>query len=253
MSARVDVLRNLLAPIAMGEQGLIQKDTIRAVSAGAEENNDEVDVSTSTAATVPKVRDGGSNVVVAFGEKNADDADALELLLGHSVIAGDTTTSTRSDNGSPTTNAASGFVDGIAKHAAYCLDDSAGSSSYHQRATDIDRPRTTESKGIATRPNQTREGFGVHASTTALDRGHGLGGKATPLRVNSECGATARLFGGGQGSDSDDRGEIGLMRPYSARSKERYGGQKAGPRMDMDERPDKLEELEVRVSSCSLC
>lgn len=245
MSARVDVLQNLVAPIATGEQDPIQTDTSKAVSAEAEEKKcNGVSVSTSTAATAPRVKDGGGNVVVAVGE-NADGADALERLLGHSIIAGDTTSSTRSDNGSPSTNAVSGFVDGIARHGAHCPGVSAGSSSFHQRATD---------KGIAIRPNQTSEGFGAHDSTRALGRGHGHGGKPTPLSGNNEGGATARLFGEGQGSDSDDRGEIGLMRPsyYIARSEERCEGQKAGPRMAMEERPDELEELEVRVSNCLL-
>lgn len=243
-SARVDILQNLLAPTAMGEQDLMQQKTTQALSAGAEEKKcNGTDFSTSATTAVLEAIDSGGNVVVTCGE-STDDADALERLVGHSIIAGGTSSSTRSDNGSPTINAVSSFVDGIARPAINGPAVGVGSSSYRPKATETSLPQTTESQRTS-RPTQSREGFDVRASARALDCGHGPS-------VDNEGGATARMFNVGERRGNGDRGERGLMQPSSdsARSEGLCGGQKAGPRITMDERPDELEELEVRVVCC---
>lgn len=250
MSARVNVLQNLLAPTAMRQQDPMQETAIKGVSAGAEQyDRDGVHVSTLAVTAFPETVDGsGGNVVVADSD-NGDGADALERLLGHSIIAGRTTSGARSDNGSPNANPASSVVDVTARRAIHRPGVSVGSNICHQKATGIDRSRTKESNDSASQPTQSDEGFGVRASTRALGRRQGPGGKTTPLGVGNEGAGTARVFDGGEGSVSDDRDESGLIQPFSccARSEDRCEEQKARSRMAMDERPDDLEELEVRV------
>ncbi|CAN0237806.1 unnamed protein product, partial [Ectocarpus sp. 8 AP-2014] len=204
MSARVDVLQNLLAPGAMGgEERRPQTDSGK--------KRGKAQVSRTETEALPDGKGGGGD----NGSGVAGDADALEHLLVRSTISVDTGSSVRGDNGSPGTHCASSSFDAIARPANCSPDACVVSSSRddHRDEGGTDRHRTIATKEVIAVPTQV-----AHTHTdgrtglSALDGGHLPGGQATSLSLAEESGATAETSRKGirRGSigESDDREEI---------------------------------------------
>lgn len=226
MSARVDVLQNLLAPAETSEQDLTRPNVGIVASAAAKGSaSDEANVARTLAKSAPEEKGGvgAGGVAECYGI-----VDNAERLLGRS-----------SENGSQNTNAAGRFVDPIARHETAHPGLSNDGNDHQQQAEATERPRTPETKGADLRPTRTRPRSGVvDASTSALDRGPEIQG--APLGPTDEFDAMERI--------NFDNFK-GLSRPSSfsaSRNEERWDEQKAGPRPAIRARSDELEELEVR-------
>ncbi|CBN73816.1 conserved unknown protein [Ectocarpus siliculosus] len=204
MSARVDVLQNLLAPGAMsGEELRPQNDS------GKERGKTQVS-RTETEALPDGKGGGGDN-----GSGVAGDADALERLLVRSTINVDTGSSVRGDNGSPITSCASSSFDAIARPANCGPDACVISSSRddHRDEGGTDRHRTIATKEVSAVPTQVaRTHTDVRTDLSALDGGRFPGGQANSLSLAEESGATVETsrkgIRRGNIGESDDREEI---------------------------------------------
>ncbi|CAB1103639.1 unnamed protein product [Ectocarpus sp. CCAP 1310/34] len=250
MSARVDVLQNLLAPGAMGGEELRPQN-----DSGKKRGKAQVS-RTETEAFPDGKGSGGDN-----GSGDADDADALEHLSVHSTINVDTGSSVRGGNGSPVTNCASSSFDAIARPANCGSDACVVSSSRddHRDEGGTDRHRTIATKeAIAVSTQVARTHTDVRTGLSALDGGHLPGGQATSLSLAEESGVSAETSRKGtrRGNvgESDDREEIegfssacregakGVLESFfRATSRERGHGENTEPPKAVD-RSD-LEEL----------
>lgn len=226
MSARVDVLQNLLAPAEMGEQDLTRPRPNPSVVASACEakrsTGDEASVAKTSMAPAPEEKVGGRGAVEC-----GENVDNAERLSGRS-----------SENGSRNNNAVSGFVDTIERRERTRPSGFSNGSVGRQQAGTTEHPQPPGTKGIDLGPTSTGARSGVDASTSDLDRGPER--KAGTLGLTAELDTTAKI-------QSD--GVKGLLRPssYTARNEERWDERKAGPRPTIGERADELEELEVRM------
>ncbi|CAM9243736.1 unnamed protein product [Ectocarpus fasciculatus] len=252
MSARVDVLQNLLAPGVMGGEDLRPQN-------GSGNKRDKPQVSRTETEALP------DSIGVA------DDADALEHLLVHSTINVDTGSSIRSDNGSPGTNCASSPFDAIVRPANCGPDPCVVSSSRddHRDEGGTIHHRTIATKEITAVPTQVaRTHTDVHTGLAALDGGRVLAGQATSLSPAEERGVAAdtsrKDTRRGNIGENNDREEIGglsstceegakgvlesaFCRMHTT-SRERGHGEIAEPPMMAVDRSG-LEELERKESA----
>ncbi|CAN0533085.1 unnamed protein product, partial [Ectocarpus sp. 12 AP-2014] len=204
MSARVDVLQNLLAPGAMGgEEPTSQNDSGK--------KRDKAQVSRTETQTLPDEKGGGSD----NGSGVAGDADALEHFLVHSTISVDTGSSVRGDNGGSGTNCANSSFDAIARPANRGPDACVVSSSRddHRDEGGTDRYRTIATKEVIVVPTQVAHTHtDVHTGLSTFDGGHLPGGQSTSLSLAEESGATVeasrKSTRSGNISENDDREEI---------------------------------------------
>lgn len=220
MSARVDVLQNLLAPA--GDQDLPRPNLGVVTSAVSKESTSDgtIVAKMSMAPGAAEKGGGGGRGIVECDEivRNA------ERLLGRS-----------SENGSQNTNAVGSCVDAIARHQK-TQPGLSNERKGRQQAEAAVHPQTPETRGTDLRPTRTRARSGVESSASALDSGPE--GTAAPLGPSDEFDAMERI-------QFDD--VKGLSRPasYTTRTEERWDEQEAGPRPTIGERSDELEELEV--------
>lgn len=254
ISARVDVLQNLLAPGAMsGEDLRPQNDS--------SQKRDMAQVSRTETEALPDGKGGGGD----DGSGVAGDADALEHLLVHSTINVDTGSSIRSDNGSPGTNCASSSFDAIVRPANCGPHACVVSSSRddHRDEGGTDRHRTIATKEITAVPTQAAHThIDVHTGLAALDGGHVPERQATSRSLVEEGGVTTETSRKGirrsNIGENDDRermeglsstceeGPKGVLESSFCRatSRERGHAENVEPPMAIDR--SELEELEVR-------
>ncbi|CAN0474956.1 unnamed protein product, partial [Ectocarpus sp. 12 AP-2014] len=255
MSARVDVLQNLLAPGAMGGEELWSQND-------SGKKRDEAQVSKTETQTLPDGKAGGGD----NGSGVAGDADALEHLLVHSTISVDTRSSVRGDNGSPGTNCANSSFDAIARPANRGPDACVVSSSRddHRDEGGNDRYRTIATKEVIVVPTQVAHTH-VHTGLSTFDGGHLHGGQATSLSLAEESGATVetsrKSTRSGNISENDDREEIegfsstcgagakGVLESAFCRATNRERGHRENAESPMAVDRSNLEELERKESA----
>ena len=233
MSARVDVLQNLLAPCEHGEKDPTDpKVDIVAPASARGSKGDEATVANASTKLAHEEKGGVGGSGSGSGALHCDKIiDTAERLLGGN-----------SEDGSRNTNkAVGGFAGTMARHEAAHPGLRNESNSHEQQAEAMDHLSTpgTETRGHDPRTTRTRAGSGLDAS--ALDRRPGRRGGS--LGATDESDAMERV-------EFDDTKTL-LRRPSSfpARSEGRWDEQKAGPRPAIGERFDELEELEVRRAS----
>lgn len=213
MSARVDVLQNILAPVEMAEDGLARPNSC-VVSPAVTEGRASDEAVFAKMLTMPAPEGKGGGGGIECGEITDSSA---ERLLERSSETGSRNTIERHERTRP----------GLSNE-----------SDDIQQVGATERPQTPEAKEADDlRPISLRARSGADASTSALDGGPER--KAGSRSITDELDAMEQVHFGGV---------KGLSRPssYSARNGERWDKQKAGPRLTTGERFDELEELEVR-------
>eukprot|EP00752_Nemacystus_decipiens_P008031 g7177.t1 len=221
MSARVDVLQNLLAPAETDEQDLTHPNVGVGVSATTMGSRSEETVPNTPQAPGAEEKGG-----VGGGAPEPDDtADHAERPPGR-----------RGDNESQNTNDASGrLVDAMARHERSHPGLLNEGSDHQQQAGATEHLQTPETRITDFRPTGARPRPGFVTGTSALDRGPAK--ETAPLGSTDQFDATERI---------QFNYSTGLSRPssYSTGNEEWSDERKPGARPVISDRSDELEELE---------